>query len=158
MDNLSIRLLCDLAPASAPPPAPPIDHATNMPPAAWRGEALDIHAGVFADYASGAAADVSGWDSINLEIHADGTRRLPPLAAAAAAPGQDGMDKEAWDAASAATASFSLGAAAMDIDTLGSAARELWLVLYAVEGGASRTLLAGPMALHEPGRPPHPPP
>ena len=152
MTNRTIRILCDLAAASAAPPNPPIDPSTNMPVAAWRGEALDIEAGVFADYAAGTVADVSGWTNLKLEIYADGSRRRPALVTKTDATlDPDTMALATWDNGTEETAAFALSATDMDIDTLGAATRDLWLVLSATDGGGTRILKAGTLVLHEPG-------
>jgi hypothetical protein len=148
-----IRILCDMAAAASAPPNAPTDPATNMPVTAWRKEALQIDVGAFADYSAGTVATVTGWTNVKLEIFGDGTRRMPALVTKTdTALDPDTMAKATWDDGTEETASFDLADTDLDIDCLGQATRDLWMVITATDSGGTRILKAGTLTLHESGR------
>jgi hypothetical protein len=148
-----IRILCDMAAAASAPPNAPYDPETNMPVTAWRGEALQIDVGAFADYTAGTVANVSAWTNVKLEIFADATRRLAALVTKTdTALDPDTMALATWDDGTEETASFDLADTDLDIDCLGAATRDLWMVISATDAGGTRILKAGTFTLHETGR------
>lgn len=142
-----------MAAAASAPPNAPYDPATNLPVTAWRGEALQIDVGAFADYTAGTVADVAAWTNIKLEIFGSGTTRRAALVTKTdTGLDPDTMALATWDDGSEETASFALADTDMDIDCLGAATRDLWMVISATDAGGTRILKAGVLTLHETGR------